>query len=146
MMHAGAHKPHDDDSYQRNHVPAVQKFTEFCRKIGKTVVEHPNKYAVDMISPSGKDQFELEHREIKWWTRPEFPFDEVNILARKKYLEDGKKHYVVFSPNWKRMGIIHKDVVKTFIRDDNLHDQPNRLWDKEKVYRIPKKKFDWYDI
>ena len=128
------------------HDPKSRKVVkEFLKKQGIVVNDNTNKKGVDLISDDGTLQLELEHRPP--WNSHDFPYSEVNILERKKYLGEGKIQYIILSRDFSRLGIISGDVIKKYIIDDNLKHNPNKnVWRDEYVYKVPATEFKWIKI
>jgi len=129
-----------------SHDPKSRKVVkEYLAKLGIIVKDNPNKKGVDLISDDGELKIELEHRPP--WVGEEFPYSEVNILERKKYLAEGKIQYIILSRDFSRLGIITGDVIKKYIIDENLHHNPNKnVWKDEYVYKVPTSAFTWVKV
>lgn len=125
------------------HDPKSRKVVkEYLAKQGIIVNDNPNKKGVDLLSEDGTVQIELEHRPP--WVDEEFPYGEVNVLERKRYLGEGKIYYIILSRDFKRLGIITPEAIKPYIVDSNLHHNPNKnVYQNEYVFKIPVDKFKW---
>lgn len=133
----GLHDSHDPQSRR------VVK--EYLAKQGIIIKDNPNKRGVDLISEDGSLQIELEHRPP--WDGEEFPYSEVNVLERKKYLGEGKIQYIILSRDFSRLGIISGEAIKQYITDDNLHHHRNKnVYEGEYVYKVPKEAFRWVSV
>ena len=119
---------------------------EYLKKQGIVVNDNPNVYGIDLISPDGTLQIEVEHRLV--WDSDEFPYEEVNVPERKaKFLQDGKTQYFILSQDFSRMGMIHGKDVQPYIVDDNLQESSNRfVRGGEYFFKVPKSKFVWIKL
>ena len=122
-----------------------QVVKEYLAKQGIIVKDNPNKKGIDLISEDGSIQIELEHRPP--WIDEDFPYSDVNIMARKQYLNQGNVDYIILSRNFKRLGIIKGKDVQPYIVDSNLHHHRNKnVYEGEYVYKIPVSAFTWVTV
>lgn len=143
-MH-GIRKRFDKELFLRSDPKSRRVVKEYLAKQGIIVKDNPNKRGVDLISEDGSLQFELEHRPP--WVDEDFPFSDVNVLARKQYLGEGKICYIILSRDFKRLGIITGEVLKEYIKDSNLHHHRNKnVYEGEYVYKVPTEKFKWVTV
>ena len=133
-------------SLNDSHDPKSRKIVkEYLAKQGIVVKDNPNKKGVDLLSEDGSVQIELEHRPP--WKGEEFPFSEVNVLARKSYLGEGKIDYIILSCDFKRLGIITAKEIQPYIIDSNLHHHRNKyVSEGEYVYKVPASAFKWVTV
>jgi len=133
-------------SLHDSHDPQSRRVVkEYLAKQGIIVKDNPNKKGVDLVSEDGTLQFELEHRPP--WADEEFPFSDVNIMARKQYLGEGDICYIILSRDFKRLGIVSGEVLKEYIKDSNLHHHRNKhVYEGEYVYKVPTNKFKWVTV
>ncbi len=125
--------------------PSRKVVKEYLAKQGIIVKDNSNKKGVDLVSEDGSIQIELEHRPP--WKDADFPYSEVNVLERKKYLGEGKIDYIILSHDFKRLGIITGKAIQPYITDDNLHHHRNKnVYEGEYVYKVPTDKFKWVTI
>jgi len=76
-------KQFDQDLFDRNDRPAREATKRWLRGQGWAVTDHPNPYALDLIAIKD-DSLILAECEIKAvWEGMEFPFDTVQLPARK---------------------------------------------------------------
>ena len=142
----GINKPFSKSLHSKND-PKSRKITkEFFAKRGVTLVDHPNKFDIDLMTEDGGLRVEVEHRLV--WTEPEFPFSEVNVPQRKaKFFREGKTDYVILSERYTHIGFISADSIKNYMEDKHLKESPNKYVEKDEYfYKIPKDKFEWYTI
>jgi len=144
-MH-GARKPFSQELHRGNDPKSRKVVKEYFKKQGIILKDNPNRFGVDLISPDGTLQIEVEHRLP--WIDAKFPFDEINILERKaKFLREGKTQYIILSRDFSRIGIIRGPDVMKYIVDDNLEHNPNKyVKNGEFVYKIPSDDFKWIKI
>lgn len=138
-------KPFDKKLHAANDPPARKIVKEYLKKQGIIVEDNLNQFGVDLVSPDGSLQIEVEHRLS--WKEEEFPFDQVNIPRRKKYLGEGNIQYFILSCDFTHLGMINGTRVKPYIVDDNLKESSNRfLRYGEFFYKVPKNEFKWVCI
>lgn len=142
----GKSKPFSKNLHAK-HDPKSRKLVKaFFADRGVTLVDHPNKYDIDLITEDGQLKVEVEHRLN--WDSPDFPYFEVNVPERKaKFFEGGKAHYVILSKDYSHLGFISADKLKEYIKPEFLKESPNRFVEEaEYFYKVPKTKFEWYQI
>jgi hypothetical protein len=115
----GVRKRFSQSLHDSHDIPSRRVVKEYLAKQGIIVKDNPNKKGVDLLSEDGTVQIELEHRPP--WVDEDFPYSEVNVLARKKYLGEGKIDYIILSRDFKRLGIITGKAIQPYIIDSNLH-------------------------
>ncbi len=118
----------------------------FFAERGVTLVDHPNKYDIDLVSEDGTIRVEVEHRLN--WDVPEFPYDEVNVPERKaKFFSEGNTHYVILSKDYKYLGFISGPKIKKFMIPECLKESRNRFVQEcEFFYKVPKTQFEFYEV
>lgn len=138
-------KPFSQELHAANDPPARKIVKAYLKKQGIIVEDNPNKFGVDLVSADGSLMIEVEHRLP--WKEDEFPFDQVNIPKRKKYLREGKIQYFILSRDFSHLGMINAKGVKPYIIDENLHLIKNRfVFDGELFYKVPRNVFRWVKL
>ena len=142
----GERKPFSRALHTSNDPQSRRVVIEYFKKQGIALNENANQYGVDLLSPDGTLQIEVEHRLP--WTDAEWPFADINVPERKaKFLAEGKAQYIILSRDFSRMGIIRGEDVKQYIVDENLHLNKNKfVRDGEYFYKIPILKFKWVTV
>lgn len=142
----GARKKFSQSLHRGNDPQSRRVVQEYFKKQGIVLNDNPNQFGVDLVSPDGTLQIEVEHRLP--WVDEDFPFSEVNVPERKaKFLQEGKSQYIILSRDFSRMGVIRGKDVMPFIVDDNLAHNPNKyVRDGEYFYKIPREAFKWIKI
>lgn len=139
----GAYKPFDKTLLKENDPPARRAVREYLAKHKIVVKNHPNKFAVDLVSEDGTMFIEVEHRNV--WDSDEFPFDEINVPERKaKFFTENNIHYVIVSRNFTHIGLISGKALKKYIVESNLKENPNKfIKHGELFFKVPKTAFKW---
>jgi hypothetical protein len=138
-------KPFSRELHKANDPPARKVVKEYLKKQSIIVQDNPNQFGVDLLSVDGTLMIEVEHRLS--WRGEEFPFEEVNIPRRKKYLGEGKIQYFILSYDYSHLGMINGDGVKPYIVDNNLHINKNRfVAEGEFFYKVPRSAFRWVKL
>jgi hypothetical protein len=141
----GVRKRFSQSLHDSHDIPSRRVVKEYLAKQGIIVKDNPNKKGVDLLSEDGTVQIELEHRPP--WVDEDFPYSEVNVLARKKYLGEGKIDYIILSRDFKRLGIITGKAIQPYIIDSNLHHHRNKnVYEGEYVYKVPVTAFKWVSV
>jgi hypothetical protein len=142
----GERKPFSKSLHSSNDPQSRRVVIEYFRKQGIPLKENTNQFGVDLLSPDGTLQIEVEHRLP--WTEAEWPFADINVPERKaKFLAEGKAQYIILSRDFSRMGIIRGEDVKEYIVDENLHLNKNKfVKDGEYFYKVPTDKFKWVSV
>lgn len=126
--------------------PAREVVKKYFADKGVCLVDNPDKYGVDLVAVDGSIKVEVERRII--WKAPEFPFEEVNLLARKaKFFREPTTHYVIVSDDYTHIGGIQGQHLMWHIAHDPTVENPNRFVTAgEKFFKIPKIKFRWVKV
>jgi len=142
----GVRKPFNKVLHAKNDPKSRQSVKTFFAERGVTLVDHPNKYDIDLISQDGSIRVEVEHRLN--WDSPDFPYEEVNVPERKaKFFEAGNTHYVILSRDYKYIGFISATEIQKFMKPEYLKESRNRFVSEcEYFYKVPKLKFEFYQI
>lgn len=142
----GVHKPFSKSLHAKNDPKSRKLVKEFFVRRGVKLIDHPDKYDIDLMTEDGELRVEVEHRLN--WTTEKFPFDEVNVPERKaKFFKDGNTHYVILSENYQYLGFIGADNIQKFIRPEFLKESPNRFIEKQEYfYKVPVENFEWYKL
>lgn len=140
-------KKFDKKLFTQNDPKSREIAKKFFQKLGIELIDHPNQFAIDLITKDNSFQLELEHRHS--WKSGEFPFDEVNLPRRKKdhFIKSDTSHYCILSKDYSWLGIVHNLIIKSFIKPRFLKEHPNKFVKKDEYfYKIPKKSFLWFKI
>jgi hypothetical protein len=141
----GIRKKFDRPRFLKSDPQSRKVVKEYYKKQGIVLNDNPNRFGIDLISEDGSLQIELEHRPP--WKDECFPYSDVNIMARKQYLQDGNVDYIILSRDFKKLGIIKGKDLKPYIVDTNLHHHRNKdVYEGEYVYKIPVEKFKWVTV
>lgn len=143
----GLNKPFSKSLHAKNDPKSRKLVKAFFAEWDIVLIDHPNKYDIDLITEDGKVRVEVERR-INWKTGLKFPFNTVHILERKKkFFETGNTHYCIVSDDYKFMGFISGAIIKEYMDDKYLIENPNRFVKKgEYAYDIPVEKFEFYPL
>jgi len=142
----GVRKPFSKGLHAKNDPQSRRLVREFFAERGVTLVDHPNKYDIDLVSDDGSVRVEVEHRLN--WEQAEFPFEEINVPERKaKFFTEGTTHYVILSKSYDYLGFICSTSIQRFMIPECLKESSNRFVEhSEYFYKIPKKEFEFYQI
>ena len=142
----GVTKPFSQSLHAKNDPKSRKIVKDFFAERGVELVDHPNKYDIDLVSKDGTIRVEVEHRLN--WSDPVFPFDEVNVPQRKaKFFEAGNTHYVILSKEYTHIGFISAEKIQKFIKPKFLKESANRfVAEEEYFYKVPKTSFEFYEI
>jgi hypothetical protein len=144
----GERKPFSKSLHSSNDPQSRRVVIEYFKKQTPPIIlrENPNQFGIDLISPDGTLQVEVEHRLS--WEGVEWPFADINVPERKaKFLVDGKAQYIILSRDFSHIGIVRGEDVKPYINDDNLHLNKNKyVRDGEYFYKVPTDKFKWLKV
>lgn len=142
----GERKPFSKSLHKSNDPKSRKVVIEYFRKQGIIIEDNPNQFGIDLLSPDGTLQIEVEHRIS--WEGAQWPFPDINVPERKaKFLADGKTQYIILSQDYSHMGILRGEDVKPYIHDDNLHENSNKyVRNGEYFYKVPTDKFKWIKV
>lgn len=142
----GVRKPFSKGLHAKNDPKSRTLVKTFFAERGIKLVDHPNKYDIDLVSEDGTIRVEVEHRLN--WDEPIFPYEEINVPERKaKFFEAGNTHYVILSRDYKFLGFISALAIQKFIKPEYLKESRNRfVFECEYFYKVPKLEFEWYEI
>jgi hypothetical protein len=139
----GALKPFSKSLHRNNDPKSRQVVKAYLKRNDIVVEDNPNRYGVDLISPDGTLQIEIEHRLV--WTTDEFPFDDINVPERKaKFFVQDSVAYVILSKTYSHIGFIPGRAMMKYIVDENLRENRNKyVREGEYFYKVPKDAFKW---
>ena len=142
----GVSKPFNKSLHAKNDPSSRKLVKKFFAERGVTLVDHPNKYDIDLQTEDGKVRVEVEHRLN--WDKEEFPYDEVNVPERKaKFFAAGNTHYCILSKDYKYVGFIGAENIQRFIKPEFLKESRNRFVENsEYFYKVPKTEFEFYKL
>lgn len=142
----GEYKSFSKSLHSKNDPQSRTVVIRFFKKKGIPLLENPDKYGVDLISPDGTLQIEIEHRLS--WDAPEFPFPDINIPERKaKFFGDDKTQYVILSKDYEYMGVLRGKDMQEYIHNANLHENKNKfVKNGELFFKVPVNKFKWVKV
>jgi len=142
----GINKPFSKSLHAKNDPESRKKVQAFFAEWDIILVDHPNKFDIDLITEKGEVRVEVERRPI--WKTGTFPFPTVHILERKeKFFREGKTHYCIVSADYKWMGFISAQLITSFMTPKHLKENPNKYVSSgEYAYDIPTDKFEFYKL
>jgi hypothetical protein len=142
----GEYKPFDQTLFRQNDPTARQIVKAYLLKSDISVIDNPDPYGVDLISPDNLLKIEVERRVV--WKTPEFPFDTINFLERKALrFQQSAFHYIIVSENYKNLGMIRASTLAKYLSSTNLQENPNKFVDRgELFYKLPKVEFRWVTL
>lgn len=140
----GVRKPFNKSLHAKNDPKSRRLVQAFFAERGVVLIDHPNKYDIDLITKDGKVRVEVERRPI--WKTGKFPFDTVHILERKeKFFREGNTHYCIVSGDYNWIGFIPAKLITSFMRRKYLKENPNKyVKEGEYAYDIPTDQFEFY--
>jgi hypothetical protein len=140
---SGERKPFDQANFEENDPDSRRVVRAYFARNSVALIDNPDKYGIDLVSPDGFFKVEVERRGI--WTTKDFPFNEVNLPERKaKFFKDNNTIYAIVSNDYTRIGIILARFLRPYIEDSNLRENPNRYVHRgELFFKIPRAKFRW---
>ena len=80
----GAYKKFDKELYKKYDESGKDQTKNFLRSKGWEVKDHPNKYAQDLVATKDGKEFLVECEVKLVWNKPKFPFDTIQLPARKE--------------------------------------------------------------
>ena len=126
-------KKFDQQLFQENDEKGKNIVKSFFLRMGIEAIDHPNPYVVDLILQREGELIGYAEVEVrKNWSRDEFPYDTLNVPARKaKYLKNELPTYF-FSINYPltRMFVATDDVVLS----SPLKENPNKYVAKGELF------------
>ncbi len=142
----GVTKPFDGNLHRKNDPIAKEVVKTLFGAKGVKLVSG-NKYGIDLVSECGNIKVEVERRSEKNWKTGTFPFDEVNIPARKlKYLKEGKFFYATVSHDCSMVGILVPSQVIEHFKEENTQESFNRFVPRGEFFiKIPKACWWWFN-
>ncbi len=135
------YKPFDEKIFLENDPPSRKYIMSYMSASGFIFIENPDKYGVDLLLSGSSTGLELEHRTM--WDNGPFPFEMVNIPARKlKYFNENNNSYCVINKSYTQFGICISAKIKKYV--NNIHENPNHtIPEGEYFIKIPRVEFKW---
>jgi len=142
----GVNKPFDKGLHTKNDPKSRRLIKDFFAERGLVLIDHPNKYDIDLISEDGIIRVEVEHRLN--WVNAVFPYAEINVPERKaKFFAKGKAHYCILSKEYEYVGFISAEKIQKYIKPRFLKESSNRfVKENEFFYKVPKEEFEFYQV
>ena len=113
---------------------AKDKTTEYLQSKGYNVVEHPNRYAQDLIAKSEMNEFMVECEVKVLWDTDDFPFPSVQLPERKSKFLNERTLFFIWNKGLTRAFTFWSDDVKKL----TPVEVPNkRVRRGEYFYQIP---------
>lgn len=129
-------KRFDRELFDKYDKAAREATTSVLKAKGYDVVEHPDRYAQDLIAYMPLDDFEfhVECEVKRVWKEAQFPYDSVQLPQRKQKFFDGKTRFFIWNEP-----LTH---AATFWCNDIKHLEPVEVPNKymfrdEYFYQIP---------
>lgn len=91
---------------------AKKKTKEHLNSIGYQVVDHPNKYAQDLIAKSEMNEFLVECEVKIVWNTKEFPYTTVQLPERKSKFFNERTLFYIWNKDTTRAVTFWSDDVK----------------------------------
>ena len=113
---------------------AKDKTTKYLQGLGYQVVEHPNRYAQDLIAKSEMNEFMVECEVKVLWKTDSFPFPNVQLPERKSKFLKERTLFFIWNEQLTRAFTFWSDDVKKL----TPVEVPNKRVRKgEYFYQIP---------
>jgi hypothetical protein len=92
-------KRFDRELFEKYDKAAREVTTKVLKAKGYDVVEHPNRYAQDLIAymPLDDYEFHVECEVKRVWKEDTFPYDSVQLPTRKEKFFDGKTQFFIWN-------------------------------------------------
>ena len=139
----GERKPFDPANFEDNDPKSREVVKAYFRKNLIELVDNPDRYGIDLVSPDGFFSVEVERRSV--WNTHDFPFVEVNFPERKtKFFVENNTAYAIVNQDCTRIGLILARFLRPHLSAQHLKENPNRyVHSGELFYKIPRSKFKW---
>ena len=127
-------KRFDKELYQKYDSLAKQATKQFLNEKGCTVDPHPNRYAQDLVVKSDTEEFCAECEVKLVWKTDQFPYDNVQLPARKKKFFDVPTQFFIWNHTLNRAATFWSEDIK----DLEPVEVPNKyVYKGEYFYQIP---------
>ncbi len=142
----GIRKPFSKSLHAKNDPRSREIVKMFFASQRIILIDHPNKYDIDLLTEDGKLRVEVERRVV--WKEEKFPFPSIHVLERKKkFFEAGDTHYCIVSKNYDYLGFISSTTISKYMDSKYLIEIPNKFVKRgEYAYDIPIDKFEFYSV
>lgn len=92
-------KRFDRELFDKYDKAAREATTRVLKAKGYDVIEHPDRYAQDLIAymPLDDYEFHVECEVKRVWKELEFPYDSVQLPQRKQKFFDGKTQFYIWN-------------------------------------------------
>lgn len=141
---SGERKQFEQSLFDENDPKSRDVVKAYFASRGLVLVDNPDKYGVDLVSEDGELKVEVERRPV--WDKDEFPFSEVNILARKAKFFNAGAAYVIVSNDFSRIGVIRNSLILRYLKETPRESGNRYVGSGELFYKVPKSEFTWTKI
>lgn len=129
-------KRFDRELFEKYDKAARKVTTEFLKGKGYSVIEHPDRYAQDLIAymPLDDYEFNVECEVKRVWKTDNFPYDSVQLPQRKQKFFDGGTQFFIWNEP-----MTHAATFWDYdIKDLETVEVPNKyMYKDEYFYQIP---------
>lgn len=137
-------KRFDRELFDKYDKAAREATTRVLKAKGYDVIEHPDRYAQDLIAYMPLDDFEfhVECEVKRVWKELEFPYDSVQLPQRKEKFFDGKTRFFIWNEPLTRAATFWDNDVKGL----TPVEVPNKyMFKDEYFFQIPLELVDFID-
>lgn len=138
-------KRFDRELFEKYDKAARQVTTRFLKTKGYDVIEHPDRYAQDLIAYMPLDDFEfhVECEVKRVWKTDTFPYDSVQLPQRKEKFFDGGTQFFIWNEP-----MTHAATFWDYdIKDLPTVEVPNKyMYKDEYFFQIPLDKVEFISV
>ena len=130
----GKHATFNPIAFARADKLARTHTTEFLENLGWSVIEHPDKYAQDLVATRGSDRFFVECEQKPLWKGERFPFNSVQLPERKQKFFADKTLFFIWNNEWTSAFIFWSHKISHL---DPVEVKNRRIANGEYFFQIP---------
>jgi hypothetical protein len=140
----GIRKEFNSEVFNSNDPQCREVIINYMNKHGFNFIQHPDKYAVDLIDQTTGECIEIERRSI--WKDGTFPYSTIHIPCRKeRILGDDNIHYVIVNSYFNQFCIILGSELKKYL-NNAVEISNTAVASGEYFFDVPREAFKFIKI
>ena len=136
MHNQGRRKSFNRQLFEQHDRPARFVVRNYFQQSGVLLIDNPDLYGIDLISPDNQYRVEVEHN-LRWLGGP-YPYSTFHLLGRKEDTLKKATHYVIVSEEYSNLAIVQQPILQQYLQPEYLQEVSNTmLGEGEYMFRIP---------
>lgn len=130
----GKHATFSPDAFVRADAKARKVTADFLEGMGWSVIEHPDKYAQDLVATREGKRFLVECEQKSLWKGERFPFNTLQLPERKQKFFADKTLFFIWNNEWSSAFMFWSHKIKHL---EPVEVKNRRIANGEYFFQIP---------